>query len=281
MARFDLHALEEEERYYRIILALVALLLGGVAIGIMTAALPPPGASAGPGAGAFNASGLLLGRGTSFPYPFTVQNLMWLMFFFGLGELWVRFYRAKREQAQLRENALPSNDPTVLFERGKPPLASIYQWATADANASSYILQRLVVRVVQQYQISGSVDQSSQLLSSSLDLMQHELELKYNMLRYLVWLIPTLGFIGTVIGIALGLAQAAEMPDMTAGADIRAWFAGMTVELGIAFNTTLMALGLSAILVFLMHICQGREESTLNSAGQYCLDHLVNRLMPA
>ena len=112
-----------------------------------------------------------------------------------------------------------------------------------------------MVRIVQQYQISGSVDQANQLLSSSLDLMQHELELKYNMLRYLVWPIPTLGFIGTVIGIALGLAEAANMPDLEVGGDIRAWFAGMTVELGIAFNTTLMALGLSAILVFLMHIC--------------------------
>ena len=47
MARFEIHALEEEERYYRIILALVALLLGGVAIGIMTIALPSPGESAG------------------------------------------------------------------------------------------------------------------------------------------------------------------------------------------------------------------------------------------
>ena len=281
MARFDLHTLEQEERYYRIVLALVALLLGGVMIGIMTVALPLPDESAGPGSGALNASGLLLGRGTSIPYPFTVQNLMWLMFFFGLGELWVRFYRANREQAQLQKNVLPSKDPSVLFERGKPALASIYEWATSDANAHSYILQRLVVRIVQQYQISGSVDQANQLLNASLEMMQHELELKYNMLRYLVWLIPTLGFIGTVIGIALGLAGAADMPDLSAGGDIRAWFAGMTVELGIAFNTTLMALGLSAILVFLMHICQGREESTLNRAGQYCLDHLVNRLMPA
>lgn len=281
MARFDLHVLEQEERYYRVILALVALLVGAVTIGIMTIALPLPGESAGSGAGAFNAPGLLLGRGTSFPYPFTVQNLMWLMFFFGLGELWVRFYRSNREQSQLNQNALPANDPTVLFERGKPALASIYKWATADGTAQDYILQRLVMRIVQQYQISGSVDQANQLLSASLDMMQHELELKYNMLRYLVWLIPTLGFIGTVIGIALGLAEAANMPDVTAGGDIRAWFAGMTVELGIAFNTTLMALGLSAILVFLMHICQGREENTLNSAGQYCLDHLVNRLMPA
>ena len=194
--------------------------------------------------------------------------------------MWVRFYRANREQDQLRKNVLPSNDPTVLFERGKPALASIYEWATADRNAQSYILQRLVVRIVQQYQISGSVDQANQFLSASLELMQHELELKYNMLRYLVWLIPTLGFIGTVIGIALGLAGAADMPDPDAGGDIRAWSRAMTVELGIAFNTTLMALGLSAILVFLMHICQGREENTLNSAGQYCMDHLVNRLMP-
>lgn len=281
MTGFESNALEDGERHYRIVLALVAMLVGCVFIGILSVALPvPANDGTGSSGGDIYASALLLGRGTSLPYPLTVQNIMWIMFFFALGEVWVRFYRASREVEQLADNPLPAHDATVLFGQGKA-LAPIYQWATGDRHGKSYILQRLVVRVVQQFQISGSVDQASQLLNSSLELMQHELELKYNMLRYLVWLIPTLGFIGTVIGIALALAEAANMPDLSAGSDIRAWFSGMTVELGIAFNTTLLALIMAALLVFLMHISQGREEAALNRAGQYCLDHLVNRLLPA
>ena len=45
-----------------------------------------------------------------------------------------------------------------------------------------------------------------------------------------------------------------------------------------AFSTTLLALVMASILVFLQNIIQGREETALNRAGQYCLDNLINRL---
>ena len=68
------------------------------------------------------------------------------------------------------------------------------------------------------------------------------------------------------------------MPDLDNAVAVQAWFGLMTAKLGIAFSTTLVALILSAILVFLLHIAQGKEEVALNSAGQYCLDNLINRL---
>ena len=49
-------------------------------------------------------------------------------------------------------------------------------------------------------------------------------------------------------------------------------------KLGVAFNTTLLALLQSAVLVFALHVIQSREEIALNRAGQYCLDNLINRL---
>ena len=101
------------------------------------------------------------------------------------------------------------------------------------------------------------------------------------MVRYLVWLIPTLGFIGTVIGIALALSAAGDMPDISDSAAIKAWVALITIKLGVAFNTTLVALVMSAVLVFCMNLAQGREEKALNQVGQYCLDRLVNRLIAA
>jgi biopolymer transport protein ExbB/TolQ len=52
----------------------------------------------------------------------------------------------------------------------------------------------------------------------------------------------------------------------------------VTERLGVAFATTLVALVQASILVFIQNIVQGREESALNKAGQYCLDNLINRL---
>lgn len=267
-----MNQLEDSEQQYRVIVALGALLAGCVAVGLMTLAHPKPEANSGE----FSTASLLLDRGSD-SYPLTMQNAMWLMFFFGLGELWIRHRRACRETEQCRMGLLPEDDTSMLRAKDLVP---IYQDVIRAGQARFHRLQRLIVRVVQQFQISRSIEQANSLLNSSLELMQHEIELKYNMLRYLVWFIPTLGFIGTVVGIALALSAASDLPNLnTAEAEeITAWFTTMTTKLGIAFSTTLMALVMSAVLVFLLHIVQGKEEVALNSAGQYCLDNLINRL---
>ena len=119
------------------------------------------------------------------------------------------------------------------------------------------------------------------MINVSLELYQHEIELRYNMLRYVIWLIPTLGFIGTVLGIAFAMRTAGVM---FAGASIMEGSIGpemmeqVTGDLGVAFYTTLLALLQSAVLMFAMHIMQGKEEGALNRIGQYCLGNLSNRL---
>jgi biopolymer transport protein ExbB/TolQ len=134
-------------------------------------------------------------------------------------------------------------------------------------------LPRLIQRVVTQVQTTGSVEQANALLNSSLELYLHEIDLRYSMIRYVVWVIPTLGFIGTVIGISLALAFAG-------GADLQdpSLLAELTKRLAVAFDTTLLALVMSALLVLVQHLVQAREERALNRAGQYCLDNLINRL---
>ena len=265
-----MNPLEGDEQQYRVIVALAAVLAGCAFIGLLTFTLPWPEA----GSGEIQASALLLDRASEI-YPLTIQNAMWLMFFFGLGELWIRFHRATGEAEQFDKGLLPEDDSTMLRAKDLVPF---YRNIMKVKQARYFRLQRLIVRIVQQFQISQSIDQANSLMNSSLELMQHEIELKYNMLRYLVWLIPTLGFIGTVVGIALALSAAGDMPDLDAAKEVQDWFAAMTTKLGIAFSTTLVALIMSAVLVFLLHMAQGKEEAALNSAGQYCLDNLINRL---
>lgn len=219
------------------------------------------------------AAALLIDRDRA-TFPLTVQNVMWLVFALGIGELIVRARSARAEHAQLHMGYLPEDETTILQT---PELRRIYAEARhamqPGSGARDRFLPRMIQRVVTQFQTNRSVDQSSVLLNSSLELSLHEVDLRYSVVRYVVWAIPTLGFIGTVIGISLALAYAGsvDLQDPTLLAEL-------TKRLAVAFNTTLLALVMSAVLVLIQHIVQAYEERAVNRAGQYCLDNLINRL---
>ena len=227
------------------------------------------------------AAKLLLDRTTQlFTYPFTIQNVMWIVFFVAAGELLVRHRVGGREEDQLRLSLLPEDEKTVLR---REDVGALYRRVRQSDAQGQYWLQRLLTGVILQFQSSGSVNQVNAMFNSSMELYQHETELRYNLLRYLVWLIPTLGFIGTVIGIAFALQSAGELfagPEPNTPLEELApqLMTSLTDRLGVAFYTTLLALLQAAVLMFAMHMVQGREEGALNRVGQYCLKNLVNRL---
>jgi biopolymer transport protein ExbB/TolQ len=132
-------------------------------------------------------------------------------------------------------------------------------------------LPSLIDLCILQFLASRSVDQTVSVLNSSLELLMHRVDLRYSMLRYLTWAIPTVGFIGTVIGISMALA----MIDPHASAQP---LGEIALALGVSFYTTLVALVESAILVFFMHLVQVQEELAVNAAGHAVLTNLVNRL---
>lgn len=234
----------------------------------------------------------LLDRNSKFmPYPVTVQNIMWIVFFIGAGELLLRYLQTDREIQQVHLRLLPEDDTTLLRQQD---LGSLYQrvresartapggagdgrlsrYVAGAATEDSYFLQRLLSRCILQFQVSGAIDKANNMFNSSLELFQHEVELRYNAIRYIVWLIPTLGFIGTVVGIALALSHAGGVENYQDPTLLKE----LTQSLGVAFFTTLLALLQSAVLMFALHLVQGMEETSLNRIGQYCLDNLINRL---
>ena len=90
------------------------------------------------------AADLLLDRNTeSFPYPFTIQNLMWLVFFIGAGELAVRLAAGNGELAQLDKRLLPEDHQTVLRKQDVGP---IYRDIRASDAGGRFWLQRLLAR---------------------------------------------------------------------------------------------------------------------------------------
>ena len=79
-----------------------------------------------------------------------------------------------------------------------------------------------------------------------------------------------MGFIGTVRGIGAALAQAnrAVEGDIT----------GVTQNLGIAFNSTFIALVISIVLMFFIHQLQLVQERLVLDTESYCNDNFIARL---
>jgi len=185
-------------------------------------------------------------------------------------ERWGSGFTPARERAELFKKYLPEAPDVILTAKDLVP---IYRRVHEAANG--LFLTRLIERITLQFQISKSVDRANTMLSASLDLFMHEIDLRYNLLRFTVWLIPCLGFLGTVIGVVAGLNLAAVQYTQNKG---QIDLALVTDALGVAFYTTWLGLLMSAALVFLMHIAQEIEEGAVNKSGQYCLDHLINKL---
>jgi biopolymer transport protein ExbB/TolQ len=206
-----------------------------------------------------------------FIYPFTIQNFMHVVFFVGLGELFVRWRIAIREQAFLSAKFLPEDDRTVLLARDLGPIRRRVANLFDHENG---FLPSLINLAILQFQSSSSVEQAAGVMNQQLELMGHRLDLRYGLVRFIAWVVPTVGFIGTVFSLGASLSAAG---DPNKALDLHE----VARTLGVGFDCTMLALVESAILVFLLHLVQEREESALNRAGDYTLRNLINRLYAA
>ncbi len=210
-----------------------------------------------------------------------VQNLMWVVFYLGLAELSVRYFfirSQEKEDKKVRyayahsreknEDADASNSeserPSLLMKRD---MAGIYTKVAPFQGILAEMLKSLALH----YQAVGNLGTTQSLLEAEREITENNIEQGYNFLRYAIWLLPTLGFIGTVWGILLALQTAAQ-----GGGQIN--IPAVVADMSMAFWTTLLALLMSSVIMFLMHIIQGREEIYLNNCYRYCIKNFISCL---
>ncbi len=254
-------------RHHRLFFLLCAAFLACCLIGLLSALLQ---------AGSPTAVFLLDKQSahmTFFPYPVTFQNVMTLCFFVALGELFFRFSEIQRQKQFFEMKLLPEDPHAVLTSEDLPALRERLSRKTGSLRG---FLPHLIDQCSLNFQANRSISSAHQVFSSMNDLELHRMDLRYNLLRYLVWLLPTLGFIGTVVGIALALSDFST--SVGDGKSIQQILPGISANLGLAFYTTIIALFYSAVLVWLMQWLQATEEDLVNKTSSYCLENFLNRL---
>jgi len=123
---------------------------------------------------------------------------------------------------------------------------------------------------LRRYLITNDVQNTSDAVGSSVEALAIRQEAGNSMIRYLIWVIPSIGFVGTVRGIG----QALSMADQALAGDI----AGMTNSLGIAFNSTFVALLVSILLMLLFHQLQRLQDGLVVDTQAYCDKFLLKRI---
>jgi biopolymer transport protein ExbB/TolQ len=132
------------------------------------------------------------------------------------------------------------------------------------------LLPRCLLAALHRFSTTGSIHDVSATTQAICEKEGDRLESELSMIRYLAWAIPSIGFIGTVRGIgqALALAYQAVEGDIT----------GVTESLGVAFNSTFVALLISLVLMFLVHQLQLLQERLVLESESYCDDRLIQHL---
>ena len=132
------------------------------------------------------------------------------------------------------------------------------------------LLPRSLLAALHRFSSTRNVQDASEAVKAVCDSESDRLDSELSMIRYIAWAIPSIGFIGTVRGIgdALGQAYLAVEGDI----------AGVTTSLGVAFNSTFIALIISIVLMFLMHQLQLIQERLVLDTHAYCDQRLLRHL---
>ncbi len=138
------------------------------------------------------------------------------------------------------------------------------------AGSQGYLLPRALRTAILRFTATRNVQDAATALRDVCRSEGERLESELSIIRYIAWAIPSVGFIGTVRGIGAALAQANRAVE----GDI----SGVTQNLGVAFNSTFIALVISIVLMFFIHQLQLMQERLVLDTESYGDLHLISRL---
>jgi biopolymer transport protein ExbB/TolQ len=133
------------------------------------------------------------------------------------------------------------------------------------------LLPRALLTGLHRFGATRNIQDVSSAIRGVCELEFDRLDTELSMVRYVAWAIPAIGFVGTVRGIGESLQQAHKAVE----GDV----SGVVAGLGTSFNSTLVALGLSILVMFLLHQIQLRQERVVLDTEDYLDQNVVRQMM--
>ncbi len=196
------------------------------------------------------------------------QEACFILMFWAISLMGYKALQSQQERKILQLDLIPLNQGTSILPEDSREYSRPIQ-ALTDSQ-QGFLLPRSLLTALHRFRSTRNIQDVANSIRAICDSESDRLDSEWSMIRYIAWAIPSIGFLGTVRGIgqALGQAHRAVLGDI----------AGVTQSLGIAFNSTFVALLISIFVMFLMHQLQLAQERLVLDAEDYCDNRLVRHL---
>lgn len=197
------------------------------------------------------------------------------LFFVGMGILATKLFALPSERRAIRSIAeLAMRGGWVTRNSSSPIVVDAISGWQKHAHLQGFVRTVIARRLTEVLHYVRNREDGSGLedhLRYLADLASDRLMQSYSLIRTVTWAVPIMGFLGTVVGITMAIANVtpeqldSSLPEVTSG-------------LAVAFDTTAQALGMSMLLVFSTFLIERGEQNILNEIEQFGIDHLVPSL---
>jgi len=196
------------------------------------------------------------------------QEACFILMLWAMSLMGFKAFLAMRERQVLQMDLIPINEGTSILPEDAREYSRPVQALAVEQQ--SYLLPRALLTALHRFRSTRNIQDVSSSVKAICESESDRLDSELSMIRYIAWAIPSIGFLGTVRGIGQALGQAHQAVE----GDI----AGVTQSLGVAFNSTFVALLISIVVMFLLHQLQLSQERLVLDAEDYCDNRLIRHL---
>jgi biopolymer transport protein ExbB/TolQ len=196
------------------------------------------------------------------------QEACFILAFWALSLMGYKAMLTVRERNILMMDLIPLNQGNSILPEDTREYSRPIQALPDDQRG--FLLPRALLTALHRFRSTRNIQDVSTSVRAICESESERLDSELSMMRFIAWAIPSIGFLGTVRGIGQALGQAHKA--------VQGDIAGVTQSLGVAFNSTFVALLISIVVMFLMHRLQLVQERIVLDAEDYCDSRLIQNL---
>jgi hypothetical protein len=190
-----------------------------------------------------------------------IQFVTYLVYLLAYYLIKDRGAELSKQEVYIQKINLPKSSKEILLEND----VNRIRVEAEEKGAKDSIINTIVIRACRKFRSSQSVPETMEMVSEQISFYNDHEYVGQTTIRYLNWCIPSLGFIGTIIGIA-GAMQYAGSGNVQL----------VTASLGVAFDTTLLALVLSIVINWRQGELEKFSASVFLQIKEAITDRLIN-----
>ena len=197
-----------------------------------------------------------------------IEYITTTMFFIGIAILMVKYYTVLSQRPQLqRSPILPPNPQPRPVAQANSDLDIVL--VHEKKHGVSLLTERLKIHL-QSLRRSGSAGNIHAEIRNRAEDAAGKVDSDYGLVRLILWAIPMLGFLGTVIGITAALDNL-DLNTISESSQ------KLSAGLALAFDTTGLAITLAVVLFFVQFLVHREELNLLTETDQLTEMELCGR----